>query len=90
MLKGVHAYKIEGDKLTDAPIFQGAYETKSKLEYSYDYSSNYDFKKMKEDYTLHLDKQKLYIPEVANDKVTGNYMVYVYDGDKFVYDKNAK
>jgi len=90
MLKGVHAYKIEGDKLIDAPIFQGAYETKSKLEYSYDYSANYDFKKMKEDYTLHLDKQKLYIPEVANDKVTGNYMVYVYDGDKFVYDKNAK
>jgi hypothetical protein len=89
MMKGICAYDIEGDKLQDAPIFHGEYGPTSKIEYSYDYSANYDFKKMKEEYVLHLDKQKLYVPEVASEKVTGNYMIYNFDGEKFVYDKNA-
>lgn len=60
------------------------------LEYVYNYSSNYDFKKMKEEYETRYEKGKLYVPEVKDYKMTGKYFVYNYDGLNFILDKNAK
>ena len=45
---------------------------------------------MKESYVLHMDKQKLYVPLVEGDKLNGKWQVYIWNGNKFVYDKNAK
>ncbi|MBS1774482.1 MAG: hypothetical protein JST82_16615 [Bacteroidetes bacterium] len=88
--KGISAYYIDNQKLADAVIFYGPFDNTSKLEYHYDYAANYDFKKMKEEITVHLDKQKLYLPVAENNKLTGKWMVYVYDGEKFVYNKDEK
>lgn len=90
VMKGIRALSIEGGELKDATIFQATNNTLDRIEYTYDYAANYDFKKMKEDYVLHLEKQKLYVPLVDGDKVTGKWLVYVFDGNKFVYNKNEK
>ena len=45
---------------------------------------------MKEKYVIYMSKQKLYIPAADGDKLNGNWIVYSFDGQKFVSDKNSK
>ena len=70
--KGVQALSIK-DGLKDAMVFGGS----ATVKYSYDHASNYDFKKMKERYTIHLEKGKLLVPVVEGKNVTGKWLVYV-------------
>ncbi|HEY1030431.1 MAG TPA: hypothetical protein VGD89_01575 [Flavipsychrobacter sp.] len=90
VMKGIRALAVEGGELKPAVIFETNNTTVDKIEYTYDYAANYDFKKMKESYVLHMDKQKLYVPLVEGDKLNGKWQVYIWNGNKFVYDKNAK
>lgn len=89
-LKGVRVFVINEDELLEAKIFRINTELTDKIEYIYDYSANFSFKKMKEEHVILFEKQKLYIPEVKEDKITGTQLVYVFDGNEFVYDKNSK
>lgn len=81
--KGVQALSIK-DGLKDAMVFGGA----AIVKYSYDHASNYDFKKMKERYTIHLEKGKLLVPIVESKNVTGKWLEYVWNGEQFNKDKS--
>jgi len=81
--KGVAAYTI-GDDLKEASVFGSS----AYLTYAYDHASNYDFKKMKERYTIHMEKGKLYVPEVDGMNVTGKWQVYLWNGQQFNKDKS--
>jgi hypothetical protein len=89
--KMVQALFIIQNELRTVDIFkeEGAQQA-NHITYTYNYSSNYDFRKMKEEYDIRYEKGKLYIPEVEGYKMTGKYRVYNFDGEKFVLDKNAK
>lgn len=90
-LKGVQAFSLQNGTLSGINIFMADNgNTSDKLSYTYDYFSNYDYKKMKEKYVIHINKQKLYIPAADGDKLNGNWIVYSFDGQKFVSDKNSK
>lgn len=87
-IKGVVAFDVK-DGVSEAAIFEENGKTTSAISYSYDYMSNYDFEKMKEEHTIHLSKngKKLYVPVVADGRLNGKWKVYNFDGGKFVYDK---
>lgn len=79
--KGVHVYTIENNELTEANIFPGGV---NKVEYTYDYYSNYDYKDMKENKVIHMDKGKLYVPVVEGDKINDKWRVYRFENGKLV------
>jgi hypothetical protein len=81
--KGVAAYTISND-LKEATLFNSS----ASIIYAYDHASNYDFKKMKERYVIHLERNKLYVPEVEGMNVTGKWIVYVWNGEQFNKDKS--
>jgi hypothetical protein len=85
--KGVRAYTVENSEIADANIFQLPNGTTNKIEYTYDYYSNYDYKKMKENQVIHMEKGKLYVPLAEGDKITGKWNVYRFDGGKLVLEK---
>lgn len=90
-MKGIQALSLQNGTLSAAPIFMADNgNTLNKLSYTYDYFSNYDYKKMKEKYVIYMSKQKLYVPAADGDKLNGNWLVYSFDGQKFVLDKNSK
>lgn len=79
--KGVHAYSLDNNGLAPAKIFPGGAD---ELEITYDYYSNYDYKKMKETHVIHMEKGKLYVPVTEGDKITGKWNVYRMNGGVFV------
>ncbi len=81
--KGVQAFTLNGG-LKESMVFGGA----AIIKYSYDHASNYDFKKMKERYTIHLEKGKLLVPVVESKNVTGTWQVYMWNGEQFNKDKS--
>lgn len=87
--KGVTAYSIN-NTLSAADVFRVADKPLNLIEYTYNQAANYDFKKMKERYTIHIDKQKLYVPEMDGADISGKWLIYVWNGEQFVFDKNAK
>jgi len=88
MLNIMTAYVLADNQLKTVELFSGGPSSGKFITYIYDYMSNYDFEKMKEIHTVHLSKngKKLYVPEVANNQMTGKWQVYNFDGSKFVYD----
>lgn len=81
--KGVQAYTLNAG-LKKSMVFGGV----AIIKYSYDHASNYDFKKMKERYIIHLEKDKLLVPVVESKNVTGKWLVYVWNGEQFDKDKS--
>lgn len=90
--KVITAYRLENNQLNEVEIFITDDSKDKSLTYEYDYMSNYDFEKMKEINTVHLSKngKKLYVPDVQNNQMTGEWQIYNFDGSKFVYDKTGK
>lgn len=85
--KGIIAYDVSDDA-KQVNIFLVDDNTAGVIEYSYDYMSNYDFKKMKEVYNVYIKGKKLYVPVPDKDnQLKGDMKVYNFDGSKFVYDK---
>lgn len=89
-LKKIVALKIDGTQLQPATLFSNDGQLLQDIQYTYNYSSNYDFRKMKEEFDVRYENSKLIVPEVADYKMTGKYKVYNFNGEKFVLDKNAK
>ncbi len=93
---GVKAFTIENDKLIDAPIFVTPNKTYSNISYNYNYFLSSNLETGEANNYIHLsdDNKKLYIPVVISkdkgDAVTNRSLVYVFDGEKYVFDKNAK
>ena len=84
----VQAFVIDGYSLKEVPFFQTTKEIKSSIVFDYDptFNMNYNIPA-----TIHIsdDKQKLYIPlKIAGD-VKKNFLVYTFNGNNYVYDKNA-
>lgn len=86
--KGIAAYTID-DGLNSVNLYRVGDKLVDVIEYHYDQSTNYDFKKMKERYTIRIEKQKLYVPVVAGVQMTGEWQVYSWNGAQFVSDKNG-
>jgi len=90
---GIKAFSIDNDRLVDTVgIFKTSKEILNSIDYEYDYFSNYDTKTNKEKYQIRLssDKKKLYIPVVVDLKVTNRNLVYLFDGNNYVFDKHLK
>lgn len=87
---GIAAFAIEGNKLNNEPrIFKPT--GKPLYDISYSFTSGTADKESVENYiTLSADKKTLSIPVTDKDRVvTDRSLIYKFDGDKFVYDKNA-
>lgn len=83
-VKGVRAFVINNNEIEDANIFQTREGASNKIEYTYDYFSNYDYKKMAEKQVINMKKDKLYIPLADAGKINGKWNVYKWQGDKFI------
>ncbi len=95
MQKAITSYVLTQEKkdpIVRVNAFQKDKTTLSFIDYYYDYLSNYSFEDTKEEFDIHLSKnnKKLYIPLVDGDMMTGDWLVYVFNGYKFVYSKKAK
>ncbi len=93
--ESITAYVIENDLLKKFGLFHTKTKVLNSIGYGYDaFASAYKLKD-KDIPTIHLnkDKQKLYIPIVGGptgEDVTEKFLVYVFDGNNYVFDKNAK
>jgi hypothetical protein len=83
---GVRAFTIEGDKLNDSIKLFNNYAPSNSIDYAYDLFSNYNLKRRKEKWVVHFsrNKHKLYVPIVVDEKVSGKYLVYKFDGKCYV------
>lgn len=90
--KEITAFETQPDRIEMVGFFEKDGQINNSILFEYDYMSNYDFEKMKEINTIHLSKngKKLYIPEVVDQQMTGEWEIYDLDGSKFVYDKKGK
>ncbi|MBS1778215.1 MAG: hypothetical protein JST70_02750 [Bacteroidetes bacterium] len=88
----IESYCIENGALKHVPFFRMTKSLLSSIFYEYSIFANSDFIDNREKYSVHLSTngKKLYIPVIQDETPTGKWIVYNYDGDKFVYDKNAK
>ena len=93
--EGITAYIIEDGGLKKHSFFRTKTKFFSSISYGYDAFSSANKLKNKDIPTIHLskDNRKLYIPIVSGptkEDVTDKYLVYVFDGNNYVFDKNAK
>lgn len=83
-IKGVRAFVINNNEIEDANIFPSTEGLSNKIAYTYDYFSNYDYKKMGEKQVINMKQDKLYVPLADAGKINGKWNVYKFQGDKFV------
>ena len=85
---GIEAYVIDHGGLQSKPFFKTPKETLTSISYEWDGQGPTPCADSK----IHLsdNKQKLYIPIVRDLTITTEYLVYVFDGNNYVFDKNAK
>lgn len=90
----ISAYTIENGELNDSiKFFQTPTRSFNSIEFSYDLTDyvNSDKNVGYPEFKLSSDKQTLYVPIIKkNDEITSKFLVYKFNGYKFVYDKNAK
>ena len=89
----IEAFAIEDDTINHSvKVFKKGKDYFNSIDYAYELYHNYNAKTRSEIHTIHFNhaKDMLYIPTVKNDSITGRYFIYKWDGNYFVYDKNAK
>jgi len=87
---GVEAYAIVNDKLVSVQLFKTKTKALSDISYSYDFFASGDIERFPE---IHFskDKKKLYVPIVdKKGAFTKAFLVYVFNGNNYVFDKSAK
>ena len=88
-IEGVKVFGLVNHKIAKLPLFKDKTGSYSELSYDYSLASGEDAG------PAHLllrfsDKHdKLYIPVIKDDIFAGKFMVYTFDGYKFVLDKNS-
>ncbi len=90
----IQAYTIESGKLNDSVnLFRTPRQQLNEITYTCDFFSNIDSNTGNQRNLIRIsdDKQTLFIP-IVNDKdeVTDKFLIYKFDGNQFVYDKNAR
>lgn len=91
-LDGIKAYTIDNGELNDSvQLFKTTKASINTIEYAYDAFNSYKDKNDGERPTIHLneEKTKVYIPVISEEKFTGKWLIYVFNGEQFVYDKNV-
>jgi hypothetical protein len=91
-MDGIKAYTIDNDQLNDSvQLFKTTKASINAIDYAYDAFNSYEDKDDRERPTIHLneEKTKVYIPIISEEKFTGRWLIYVFNGEQFVYDKNA-
>ena len=82
---GIQAFAIQDGMVNDSiAVFKTKTELLNSIDCGYDWDG--DFNAIK----LSPDKKKLYIPLVDGEIKTNKYLVYKFDGNQFIFDKNAK
>ena len=88
-IKDLQAFTINNNTLNDSiKIFKTTKELLNNIGYSFEATLVGD-----NDPSIKVsdDKQKIYIPVVTDEgRVTSKHLVYVFDGNNYVFDKNAK
>ena len=90
---GIKAFTIYNDKIIDTiKVFKTSRGVLNAIDYVYNFFSNYDTKTNEEKHQIRLspDKKKLYIPIVVELNVTNRNLLYIFDGNNYVFDKNLK
>ena len=84
----IDAYAIDHGKLEPVYFFRTTKHQLSSISYSHDGQGSIP----DADSEIHLsdDKKTLYIPIVKDYYVTDKFLVYKFDGNNYVFDKNAK
>ncbi len=88
----VIALRIENGALVNVPFFKTTTKTVKFISYYYNAGSSHykgDLPKMH----LSKDNKQLFIPIVSGpngEDITNKYLVYVFDGNNYVFDKKAK
>ncbi len=86
----IAAYTIYNGQLLKQPIFKTTKKLLDLIEYGYD---SFAAAFPKGEYpAIHFskDNKTLYIPIVIGEKLTNHYLTYKYDGNNYVFEKNAK
>ena len=88
--EGLKAYGIADHKLAKIQLFRD--KESAYNEISYDYSLTPGEDTPKDSLLLHFSdkKDKIYIPVIKDGIFTGSFIVYAFDGYKFVQEKNAR
>ena len=90
---GLYGYSIQAFAINDSldtsiKIFKTPKKLLNSIEYCIEasrFNDNHPWIKISD------DKQKIYIPVVTEEgEVTSKFLVYVFDGNNYVFDKNAK
>ncbi len=87
--ESIDAWETEGSELKSANIFKAKTKDLSSIGYGYDMFASGDVNKDIPHIHLGKDNKRLYIPIVDGEIVTAKYLVYVWDGHQFVFDKDA-
>ena len=89
-IEGVKVFGIVKHKITKLPLFKDKTGSYSELTYDYSPATGEDTGKGK--LLLHFNDKhdKLYIPVISDDIFAGKFVVYAFDGYKFVLEKNTR
>ncbi len=87
--ESIDAWEIAGNELKPANIFKAKTKTLSVIGYGYDMFASGDANNEIAHIHLSKDNKRLCIPIVDGEIVTAKYLVYVWDGNQFVFDKDA-
>jgi len=89
----LRAFILADGRLKQLPLFKIRNERTHEISITYDQiktGRRFPLKYMPEIH-LSLDRQRLYVPTVADDdEMTGRYYVYEFDGEQFIYHRNDK
>jgi hypothetical protein len=90
--EAVEAYTIDGSVFKKFDLFKTKTKSLNTIGYGYDQFASMGDDHQKDLPTIHLSKdfKNLYIPIVNGEILTDKYLVYVFDGNNYVFDKNAK
>ena len=87
--EGITAFIIEGVSLKKLNAFKTKTKSLNSIGYGFDAFAHGQGTFVSE---IHFsnDSRKLYVPIVKGETLTDNFLVYIFDGDNYVFDKNAK
>ena len=89
--EGIVAYALKDGVLSNAKVFLTKTQSLDRIEYGFDFFSINDSNGVKPEIHFSNDLHTLYVPIVKKDgSFTKDFLIYVFDGNNYVFDKNAR
>lgn len=90
--ESMDAYAIDKDRLNDTfKLFKTVNKALSSISCVYDFALDANKKIRQASIKVSSDKRTIYVPLInKNDEITVKFLIYKFDGNYFVFDKNAK